>query len=176
MPLSIKTYISFFALIIFNTAIFAVPSSITSTNMTVNNGGLVFQNSQLGIGTSDPVSDISLDINGNSSYKFVCYEPKTQLITDTGGLSADWSLSNHYSVTVNSTLTGVLEFIDAPKPCSLILFITYTVAAPNFSIDPDIIWVGNNTISLTKTNGAVDIIGMFFDGTNYYGAANLDFR
>ena len=41
--------------------------------------------------------------------------------------------------------------------------------------DSDIKWVGGSPPTLSTGNGDIDILSFYWDGTNYFGVASLDF-
>jgi len=41
--------------------------------------------------------------------------------------------------------------------------------------DTDIKWSGGTSPTLSDSSGNIDILSFYFDGTNYYGMASLNF-
>ena len=103
--------------------------------------------------------------------------------TGTDAVSIDWSLGNKYHLLMenNSTVT----FATNPtNPCNLLLkvaqgnggskIITWAVTSGT------IYWTGGGILNtdeptLTTTDDKTDILSFYFDGTNYFGVASLDF-
>ena len=103
--------------------------------------------------------------------------------TGTDAVSIDWSQGNKYHLLMenNSTVT----FATNPtNPCNLLLkvaqgnggskVITWAVTVGT------IYWAGGGVLNtdeptLTTTDDKTDILSFYFDGTNYFGVASLDF-
>ena len=74
--------------------------------------------------------------------------------------------------------TTTFAFTNPTNPCNLLLKIAQdgTGSRTITNWDTDIKWAGGGTAPTLSTGAnAVDIISFYFDGTNYYGAASLDF-
>ena len=171
----LPTYISLALFFLVSVNVFASPSNLSSSNITVDSDGFIFVNNQLRIKILTPTADVALDINGYSRLKYSCYQPILHSLS-TDGVNIDWSKGNHQHIVVNTAISNTLNFINNTRPCSLILLITYTLDNPSFNLDPDIIWRGGGSPNLTKQTGTTDILGLFFDGTNYFGAINCDYK
>ena len=101
----------------------------------------------------------------------------------TDAVSINWTLGNKYHLLMenNSTVTFATNPIN---PCNLLLkvaqgnggskIITWAVHSG------DIYWAGGGKTdtdkpTLTTTDDDSDIITFYFDGTNYFGVASLNF-
>ena len=101
----------------------------------------------------------------------------------TDAVSINWTLGNKYHLLMenNSTVTFATNPIN---PCNLLLkvaqgnggskVITWAVTSGT------IYWAGGGVLNtdeptLTKTDDKTDILTFYFDGTNYFGVASLDF-
>lgn len=84
--------------------------------------------------------------------------------------TVDWSSYQKYSWTISTSAT--LTFTAPAGPCNVVLKLinggTGTITWPG-----TVLWAGGTEPSWT-TSGT-DIVAFFWDGTNYYGAASLDF-
>lgn len=84
----------------------------------------------------------------------------------------DWKKGNHQAITINSDCT--LTFVAPTRACMLSLRILY--AATNKIITwPTIKWGGKEVPTFSTTGGAIDILSLYYDGTNYYGQAGINF-
>lgn len=86
----------------------------------------------------------------------------------------DWTVSNKQK----STLTGncTFTFTAPPGPCSLILKLVQDGTGSRTVTWPAAVhWSGGTAPTLTTTASKVDIISFYYDGTTYFGAANLNF-
>ena len=101
----------------------------------------------------------------------------------TDAVSINWSLGNKYHLLMenNSTVTFATNPIN---PCNLLLkvaqgnggskVITWAVTSGT------IYWAGGGVLNtdeptLTTTDDKTDILTFYFDGTNYFGVASLNF-
>lgn len=85
----------------------------------------------------------------------------------------DWKKGNHQKVTMTGNCT--FTFTAPTKPCMLSLrFINDGTAGRTITL-PAIKWPGGTAPTWTKLANAVDILSLFYDGTNYYGQAGLAF-
>lgn len=81
----------------------------------------------------------------------------------------DWTAGMKQSVTLSANCT--FTFTAPAGPCNIVLkFINGGAFTPTW---PTILWAGG--AEPTWTTAGTDIIAFYFDGTNYYGAATLDF-
>ena len=82
----------------------------------------------------------------------------------------DWSTGMRHSATNSATCT--ITFTAPPGPCNLMLVLTnggaYTLTWP-----AAVKWAGG--AQPTWTASGVDVVAFFYDGTNYYGVASLNF-
>ena len=88
----------------------------------------------------------------------------------------DWNVSQKQKVTI--TGTGITcNFTNPSGPCNLLLKVVQGDGSDVIATwDSDIKWPSNGTApTLSTGNGDIDIISFYFDGTNYFGVASLDF-
>ena len=103
--------------------------------------------------------------------------------TGTDEESIDWTLGNKYHLILNNSSTITFDTNPA-DPCNLIMkikqqnggskVITWAVTSG------DIYWPGGGITdtdkpTLTTTDDKTDILSFYFDGSNYFGVATLDF-
>jgi hypothetical protein len=81
----------------------------------------------------------------------------------------DWTTSNKQKITTTGNCT--LTFTAPDGPCSLVLRIVHEASATayTYTYPATVKWPGGAAGKLTTTNtsGAVDIVSLYFDGTNY---------
>jgi hypothetical protein len=87
----------------------------------------------------------------------------------------DWTKSNSQSITTTGSCT--LTFIAPPKPTSLRLIITHEASATayTYSWPATVKWPAGTAITTTNASGAEDIVGFWFNGTNYYATGINNF-
>lgn len=84
----------------------------------------------------------------------------------------DWKDSNKQKLTVDANVT--VSFTAPSNPCTLTLRIIQSGAA-NVTTLPTLKTVGGAAITISATNGAIDIVTLYYDGTSYYAIAGLLF-
>ncbi len=91
--------------------------------------------------------------------------------TDNGNSSTadtiDWTLSNKQK----STLTGncTYTFTAPGGPCSLVLKVVQGAGPYAITWPAAVHWAGGVAPTLTATNGRIDVITFYYDGTTYFG-------
>jgi len=101
-------------------------------------------------------------------------------VSNAASMTVDWGIGNKASVIL-SQVGHTIAMTNPATACNLLLKITqgdpgsdtittWTPSAGN------IYWAGGgDEPTLSTSASAIDIITFYFDGTNYYGAASLDF-
>lgn len=88
----------------------------------------------------------------------------------------DWTTSNKQEITLDSDPT-TLTFTAPNGACNLVLIIKDTAGRIiNWPPGGLVKWAGGSAPTLTPGAAGIDIVSFYFDGTNYYGAASLDFQ
>ncbi len=86
-------------------------------------------------------------------------------------LTINWKAGQKQRVDMSAACT--FTFAPPDGVCNLMLKLAYTGNyAPTFP--STVKWQGGTAPTWTKTNGAVDVIAMYFDGTSYHATASLD--
>ena len=119
------------------------------------------------------LDDMNLKVGGSAYFESQIHQDHT-----TGGLTVDWNTSNKQSVDVTGT-GYTLTMTNPGGPCNLILKVIQgngddeidTWAASSGSV----YWAGGAAPTLSTANGAIDIISLYFDGTNYFGMYSTAF-
>lgn len=86
----------------------------------------------------------------------------------------DWTAGNKQ----RSTLTGnvTFTFTEPNGPCNLIFkLIQDGTGSRTVTWPGDVLWPGGTAPTLTTDASAVDIVSFYYDGTDFYGQAGLDF-
>ena len=89
----------------------------------------------------------------------------------TSATSINWKAGQKQKLELDASST--LTFVAPEGVCNLMLRIEYGGAyTPTFP--STVKWQGGTTPTWTSTASAVDVIAMYFDGTNYHATASLD--
>ena len=101
----------------------------------------------------------------------------------TDAVSIKWNLGNKYHLLLENSST--VAFTTNPiNPCNLLLKIAQGDGGSNTITwavtSGTIYWAGGGVLNtdeptLTTTDDKTDILSFYFDGTNYFGVASLDF-
>ena len=121
----------------------------------------------------------TLTANNHILAKTVVYfDAETANTIGNGATGAiDWTHNQKQKVTI--TGTGITcNFTNPPGPCNLTLKVVQGDGSDVIGTwDSDIKWAGGGTPpTLSTGNGEIDILSFYFDGTNYFGVASLDFQ
>ena len=93
----------------------------------------------------------------------------------TGTVVIDWNVSQKQSLTITGTGSTV-NFTNPSGACNLMLKVIQGDGSDTVNTwDSDIKWAGGSAPTLSTGSGEIDIISLYFDGTNYFGVASLDF-
>ena len=88
----------------------------------------------------------------------------------------DWNDGQKQKITLNAA-TPTFTFTDPPGPCNLILKMVQDATGGRDPVWPSTVkWPTNGTEPTWSAGAAdIDIIAFYFDGTDYYSVATLDF-
>jgi hypothetical protein len=87
----------------------------------------------------------------------------------------DWTAGNVQSITTTASCT--LTFTAPTGPCHLTLKITHEASATAYTYTwpAAVKWPSGTAISCTNSSGAVDMVSIYYDGTNYYATGLNNF-
>lgn len=98
-----------------------------------------------------------------------------QEISGDGNTTIDWNLGNKVKFNFGAQSEN-FSFVNPIKPCNLLLILVQDSGGnrtANFS--GNILWSNATSPTLSTVSGSIDIVSFYYDGTNYYGVASLDF-
>ena len=105
----------------------------------------------------------------------ICIGFTQQSTTGDGTTTVVWTLGNKFKFTFgaqNETFT----FTAPSNPCNLVLMLIQDATGSRTVTWPATCkWVGGTAPTLSTAANAVDVISFYYDGTNYYGVASLNF-
>ena len=129
----------------------------------------------VGFGVDDP--DQALEVNGDIHVENTVYFTAETANTIGNGATGtiDWNTSQKQKVTI--TGTGITcNFTNPAGACNVLLKVVQGDGSDVISTwDSDIKWAGGTAPTLSTGNGEIDILSFYWDGTNYFGVASLDF-
>lgn len=79
----------------------------------------------------------------------------------------DWTAGNRQKIVMNNACT--LSFINPSGPCNLSLRLVQDASGNRIVTWPTIKWPNGSAPLLSSGVNAIDILNLYFDGTNYYG-------
>ena len=103
------------------------------------------------------------------------YFDECQTATGDGTTTIDWGEGNKFYFTFGAA-NEAFTFTAPSGPCNVVLVLkqdgvgSRTVTWPN-----TVMWPGGTAPALSTGAAAIDIVCFFYDGTNYFGQASLDF-
>ena len=116
-----------------------------------------------------------LDLNSIKTKKTITFEKELVNSVTTGTVVIDWNESQKQKLTITGTGCTV-SFTNPPGACNLILKVIQGDGSDTVGTwDSDIKWAGSSAPTLSTGSADIDLISFYFDGTNYLGAASLDF-
>ncbi len=99
-----------------------------------------------------------------------------QSATGDGTTTIDWKLGNKFFFTMGA-FNETFTFTAPTNPCSLVLVVKQDSVGSRTATWPATVkWPGGTAPTLTTGANLIDIIGLYFDGTNYYSVASLDLK
>jgi hypothetical protein len=138
-----------------------------------NSDKLVVANSgNVGIGLINPGA-YKLNVNGTGYFSGQLVSAKFAL-TDTATIAIDWNSGNTQTVTLAGNRT--FTFANPIAGARYTLFLKQDAAGGRTASFPaGILWQNGTAPVLTSAAGKTDIITIYYDGSKYYGKAELNF-
>ena len=105
------------------------------------------------------------------------YFDAQQTAVGDGATTIDWGLGNKFEFTFGA-LNEVFTFTAPPGPTNLILVMIQDGVGGRTATWPGtVLWpVAGTAPTLSIGGGEVDVIGCYWNGTNYLGGFNLDYQ
>lgn len=118
------------------------------------------------------------DVSANASYSFGAHTVSfTETDNGSSGASKtiNWGNSNKQKLTLTAA-PCTLTFTAPSSPCSLILKLAQDATGSRTVTWPATVkWSGGTAPTLTTTASKIDLVSLYYDGTNYYGNYSLNF-
>jgi hypothetical protein len=139
---------------------------------TASQSGRIFFNAPCVVGATNSPCEHSWFQNGQTLVTFTGFS----VSATTSSTSVDWTNGQKCHLGLSSTTT--ISFT-APgqtwEKCNLLMKISHVSAGNSITWPSSVKWPGGTAPTLSTGINDVDIISFYFDGTNYYGVASLDF-
>ena len=120
-------------------------------------------------------SDVVIDDDGAvSNVERIAY--KTEINNGNSGATKtiDWTAGQKQRVTMTADCT--FSFTAPAGPTNLLLKLVQDVTGGHDATWPgSVLWAKGKAPNLTNGGDAIDIVTFYYDGTNYFGVASLDF-
>ena len=127
-------------------------------------------------GTSTEVMRVDSANSGVKVANIVYFAAETATtVGHLGTETINWNTSQKQKLTITGTGIAV-QFTNPAGACNLLLKVVQGDGSDVIGTwDSDIKWAGGSAPTLSTGNGEIDILSFYFDGTNYFGVASLDF-
>jgi len=157
-----------------NTSGTAAKATILETARTI--GGVSFDGSaNIGINI---VADTTPELGGEMDAGAHTIGFTQQTISyNSATTTVDWKLGNKAVMTFGAGNITTFAFTNPTNPCNVLIKIIQdgTGSRTVTGWDADIKWAGGTAPTLSTALNSIDIISFYWDGTNYFGVASLDF-
>ena len=125
---------------------------------------------------SDILEDTTPELGGELDCGAHTIGFTAQAATGDGTTTIDWKLGNVFNFLFGA-FSETFTFTAPTNPGDLILKLTQDGGGSRTATWPStVLWSGNTAPPLTAAGGSVDLIRLYFDGTNYLGSFVLDLR
>jgi len=126
-----------------------------------------------GSGLDNVVEDTTPELGGemDCGENSIGFSEKANVVV-TNAVTIDWKESNKQLLTVDDDVT--ISFTAPSNPCSLTLRIVQS-GAGNTTTLPTTKTPEGEGITLSNGNGDIDIVSIYYDGTDYYAIGSLKF-
>jgi len=132
---------------------------------------------QLGYLT-DLVDDTTPQLGGDLDCQANSVGFTQQTVTyNSGTTTVDWGAGNKAKMTFGAGNITTFAFTNPSKPGNFLLIVKQdgTGSRVVTTWDADVMWPSGTAPTLSTGVNDVDVISFYFDGTNYFGVASLDF-
>jgi hypothetical protein len=94
--------------------------------------------------------------------------------TSSGAVTVDWLSAQKQVVTINANTT--FTFTAPAGVCNILLRLVQGASAPFTVTWPGtVLWVGGTAPTLSTGAGDIDIVSLYWNGTNYFGSYGIGF-
>lgn len=119
--------------------------------------------------SSNPDLPNGVDLSNNTAYFDL-----QNLTTSASTVTIDWTKGNKAKLTL--TQDASLTFIDPPGACNLVLeLVQDSNGNHNVTFPSSVKWESGLELTPTKTANSIDMVALFFDGTNYFASPAYNF-
>jgi hypothetical protein len=134
------------------------------TGVTLTDDGYIQNVSQINLGSTDP----------DDGYGVVTFSGEFDDGYQSSAFSINWNQGQKHTVEIDGSSLSV-TFVDPPGVCNLVLRIVQANGGDTVSWPASAKWPGGTAPTLSTGDAAEDIISFYYNGTDYYGVATLNF-
>jgi len=144
----------------------------------IDMSGSIISGSDIVLSNSATVKNTTsglIELSAESKFaETVCFDA-VQTATGDSTTTIDWGLGNLFYFTFGA-FNETFTFTAPSGPARLVLWLKQDATGSRTATWPaSVLWPGNVAPTLTTTAAAVDVVTLAYDGTNYFGLANLNF-
>ena len=95
--------------------------------------------------------------------------------TSATSVARDWRAGQKQKITLSNATSCAISFVAPEGVCNLMLRVIQDgTGGRAFTLPSTVKWAGGTVPTWSTTANAVDVIAMYFDGTNYHASASID--
>jgi len=113
---------------------------------------------------------------GEYLYRIIFAGFKSEINNGNSGAAKtiDWTYGNRQKVTLTNNCT--LTFTEPQAISGLLLKVVQdATGSRTITLPSEVKWPSGTVPTLTTTAGHIDLISLYYDGTNYFGQSSLDY-
>lgn len=152
-----------------NTPTITTPTVSQINGSTASGGDLTLQS------TTDATKGNIISSDGHVFNTTATFDAEYDEGTETGAFTVDWNNGQKQKVTINAAGPLVVTFTAPPGPGNFLLKVVQGATPGTLTWPGTVKWPNGTAATLSSTTSDVDIVSFYYDGTNYYAVANLDF-
>lgn len=161
-------------------ALITIPDKTTSDELTAAEFNQILdalKDGTLDVNTGALTANGSVDVNSNDIINIELAEFETEVDNGNSGTAdtIDWGAGNNQKSTLTGNVTYTFTAPSGPARLQLRL-IQDATGSRTVTWPASVKWPGGTAPTLSTAASSVDVITLWYDGTNYYGVGSLDFQ
>lgn len=135
-----------------------------------------------GGGINNVVEDLTPELGGDldalnhdiRNAKVVTFQAEIDNPSSTTSAQIDWTSGQKQRLLLDNNPT--ITFVAPPGPCNLTLKVVQDATGNRTVTWPaNVRWPNGQAANLTNAGDAIDLVSFYYDGSNYFGVASLNF-